>query len=83
MSQVYLIFDMKILVNLQTRQHDYENAIKLYCLYYVSDNNTFSEINKKYLEENVSFENEYKYVTWNFDVDMSNKQYIYGKMPIF
>ena len=82
-SQVYYIFDMKILVNFQTRQHDYENTIKLYCLYYVSDNNTFSEINKKYLEENVSFENEYKYVTWNFDVDMSNKKYIYGKIPLF
>mgnify|MGYP004691212237 FL=1 len=82
-SQVYLIFDMKILVNLQTRQHDYENTIKLYCLYYSSNNNTFSGINKKYLEEKTLVEYGCKYITWNYDDDISNKQYIYGKMPIW
>ena len=82
--QVYLIFDMKILLNFQTNQRDYENTIKLYCLcyiYYPTNDNTFFKLKniiKEFLEKEILIEKGCHYITWNYDDDISDMQFVYG-----
>lgn len=89
-AQVYLIFDMKILLNFQTKQYDYENTIKLYCpcytyyTYYPSNKNISfvmkeqKKLIKKILNEDILIEGGCEYITWHYDDDISDMQFVYG-----
>ena len=87
--QVYLIFDMKILLNFQTNQRDYENTIKLYCscyIYYPTNDNTFFKLKniiKEFLEKEILIEKGCHYITWNYDDDISDMQFVYGVIDLF
>ncbi|MDY2888029.1 MAG: hypothetical protein SOU19_00510 [Candidatus Caccosoma sp.] len=87
--QVYLIFDMKILLNFQTNQRDYENTIKLYCscyIYYPPDENPFFKLKnkiKKFLEKEILIEEGCHYITWNYDDDISDMQFVYSGIDLF